>query len=394
MKKSKNFGMAVIALTLVLGLCACTAQLIEANIAQDSPTYVAGEDNQNFLRDLAGFTQGDGGYYFVDGSAVLHFYDPDKNQVYPVCDRANCTHNDSGCPAYLSPMTFYSMLPIHYYDGNIYLLGHEDNNGVEHVYMYQLSPKTLKRRPAAYLLDSAGGISINCFVHRGYVYYVYDGGEMEQTTTTLYRTQLGQTDVDAPEKVYTYSGIGANLVSLSARGNYIYFKTSSYADVQGNGYTTALHYLNIHDLSDTGEITQNDYGYFAGDDGVYYFQDANTVMHYDMQSGQSTEFCTAPGPCFISGDSQYLYFDNDRAVSLGLVDKDDRRVYVYDKTGQLVTQFAPRGAEDICYFGGEDVLLFEFIISGEVTQGGLQNYYALDKTQLLSGEKAFHDIGT
>ena len=391
MKFAKKAVTAVLVLTMVFSLCACTAEPIEANVAQASAGYVAGEDNQNFIDPLSGMVQGDGGYYSVKNS-ILYFYDPVQNEAYPVCDRANCTHDSSDCPAYLSMMTFYIYMPIFYYDGNLYLLGHEEDDGVERVYLYQISPKTLKRRPAAYLFDGAGSISINFFVHRGYVYFIYDGGEMEQTTATLYRTQLGNTSPDAPEKVYEYSAIGANLVSLSAYGNYIFFKTVSYTDTQGNGYAQSLRYVNIHDLKQTGEITGSGYWYFAGAEGVYYFEDENTVCLYNMENKKSTVFCTLNGPGLIYGDSNYLYFDNVRQIAAGGQGESERQIYVYDKSGNIVTQFVPRGAEDDCYFGGEDVLLFQTITTGEQMESGLETYYVLDKSHLLETDKPFEDI--
>ena len=391
MKFTKKAVTAVLMLIMVFSLCACTAEPIEANVAQASAGYVAGEDNQNFIDPLSGMVQGDGGYYSVKNS-ILYFYDPVQNEAYPVCDRANCTHDSSDCPAYLSMMTFYIYMPIFYYDGNLYLLGHEEDDGVERVYLYQISPKTLKRRPAAYLFDSAGSISINFFVHRGYVYFIYDGGEMEQTTARIYRTRIGNTSPDAPEKVYEYSAIGANLVSLSAYGNYIFFKTVSYTDTQGNGYAQSLRYVNIHDLKETGEITGSGYWYFAGEDGVYYFEDENTVCLYNMESKKSTVFCTLNGPGLLYGDSKYLYFDNVRVIAAGSREESERQICVYDKSGHLVTQFVPRSPLDDCYFGGDDVLIFQSVTTGETVEDSLATYYVLNKSQLLETNKPFKDI--
>ena len=72
------------------------------------------------------------------------------------------------------------------YDNALYLLGREKKGASsESVYIYQISLENFKQKKAAYLFDSASSISVVCIIHRGYVYFSYDGGEMEEKEVKL-----------------------------------------------------------------------------------------------------------------------------------------------------------------------------------------------------------------
>ena len=147
-----------------------------------------------------------------------------------------------------------------------------------------------------------------CIIHRGYVYFSYDGGEMEETKATLYRTKLGELSKNSPEKIFEFNGIGASIARLSAYGNKLFFNTSSYSDLQGNGYETVLNCMDIHTLENK-TIPQRKYSHFADEGKVYYFKDENTVAYYDLSNQKHKIFCKIDGPCYISADDNYIYFD-------------------------------------------------------------------------------------
>lgn len=392
----KNFFKKMIALLittiLLLSFSSCSTNNIEVNVDQDSETYIANEDFQNYLNSFSAFVKVDGGYYFLS-DCKLYFYDTVKNQAYPVCNKANCKHEGSDCLAYLSPLEFYAGMSLHYYDNALYLLGYEqEGNAVYKNYMYQISLDNFKRKKAAYLFESSGQISTLFMIHRGYVYFTHGESPMKEATAVLYRTKLGNTSSDAPEIVYEFDGIGADIATLSAYGNYMLFNTTSFEDPEGNGYKVVTNYIDIHTLKNQ-TISNIRYAHFADEGKVYYFKDNKIVECYDLKTKKAELFCNIDGPCYISADSNYIYFDSRQKM---YTDESftDRKIYVYDKSGKYITEITPKNPKDDCYFGGDDIMIFkEVTVTNEAVESeGLKGYYILDKSQLTSSDKQFIDM--
>ena len=72
----------------------------------------------------------------------------------------------------------------------------------------------------------------------------------------------------------------------------------------------------------------------------------------------------------------------------------DRKIYVYDKSGNYITEIVPKNPKDDCYFGGDDIMIFkEIAVTDEVVESeGTNGYYVLDKSQLTSPDKQFIDM--
>ena len=72
----------------------------------------------------------------------------------------------------------------------------------------------------------------------------------------------------------------------------------------------------------------------------------------------------------------------------------DRKIFVYDKNGNYVTEITPKNPKDDCYFGGDDIMIFkEVAVTGEAIEAeGAKNYYILDKSQLTSQDRQFIDM--
>ena len=102
-------------------ICSCSTNQIKTNVNQDSNNYIANEDFQNYISEMSSFVKVKDGYYFTS-DALLFYYDTENNQAYPVCNKTNCTHSDSNCQAYLSPLKFYPEMSMYYYDNALYLL--------------------------------------------------------------------------------------------------------------------------------------------------------------------------------------------------------------------------------------------------------------------------------
>lgn len=392
MKRIKKIIALSVILVISVSLCSCSTNKIETNVNQNSNNYIENEDCQNYISEMSSFVKVEDGYYFTSDSKLFYF-DTENYQAYPVCSKTNCDHSDSNCQAYLSPLKFYPEMSMYYYDNALYLLGRENKGAsFESVYIYQISLENFKQKKAAYLFDSTSGISVVCTIHRGYVYFTYDGGEMEETKATLYRTKLGELSQNSQEKVFEFDGIGATIARLSAYGNKLFFNTSSYSDLQGNGYETVLNCMDIHTLENE-TIPQRKYSHFADNGKVYYCKDENTIAYYDISSKEHKAFCKIDGPCYISADDNYIYFDNLQSIIVGKTEKHNRAILVYDKSGNYITNIIPKSSEDECYFGGNDIIIFKETVYEEATEADdAKGYYVLDKSQLTSSDKQFIDM--
>ncbi len=378
---------------ITLLLCTgCSSDKINININQNSEEYIANEDYQYFLDSYSSFIKTDGGYYFVT-DLKLYFYDTEKKESYPVCSKANCKHSDSDCSAYLSPLKYIPMAGMSYYDHSLYILGYEKSGESKRQnYIYQINLDNFKHKKAAYLFDSSSAFSVDYVVHRGYVYFVYGQSSMTQGSTVLYRTKLGNTKNDAPEAIYEFSGIGTNLFGLSAYGNNLFFITSSYEDEEGNGYETTGNIMDIHSL-EAKEGVDALFASYLNEEYIYFENDKNSVHRIHIHTNEEEFFCNIDGPAYISADSKYIYFDNRQKMHIE-ENFNDRKIYVYDKSGNYITEIVPKNPKDDCYFGGDDIMIFkEITVTGEVVESeGAKGYYVLDKSQITSPDKQFIDM--
>lgn len=378
---------------ITLLLCTgCSSDKINININQNSEEYIANEDYQYFLDSYSSFIKTDGGYYFVT-DLKLYFYDTEKKESYPVCSKANCKHSDSDCSAYLSPLKYIPMAGMSYYDNSLYILGYEKSGESKRQnYIYQINLDNFKHKKAAYLFDSSSAFSVDYVVHRGYVYFVYGQSSMTQGSTVLYRTKLGNTKNDAPEAIYEFSGIGTNLFGLSAYGNNLFFITSSYEDEEGNGYETTGNIMDIHSL-EAKEGVDALFASYLNEEYIYFENDKNSVHRIHIHTNEEEFFCNIDGPAYISADSKYIYFDNRQKMHIE-ENFNDRKIYVYDKSGNYITEIVPKNPKDDCYFGGDDIMIFkEIAVTDEVVESeGTNGYYVLDKSQLTSPDKQFIDM--
>ena len=387
-------------LTLLSTLLAgCSGSEIYVNTEQNAVSYVENEDYQGFLdqNSMSAFAKAENGYYFFN-NMHLYFFDTEKKEAYLVCSKANCEHDTDSCTALFSIFNFYPF-QLEYYGNSLYVLGwEEEGNNLRHNYIYEISLDNYKRKKAAYLFDSAGLDLFSFMIHRGYVYYLKGGaGDLKETTSYLYRVKLGNTnEKEKSEVIYEFSGIGASISNFSASGNNIIVLKAVYGDTEGNNYETSYDLIDIHSLESRNIVGNEAYSLFAEGEYAFYEKGENTVNRINLNTKEEAFFCNIDGPAYISADSNYIYFDNRQKM---YIDEsfDDRKIFVFDKSGNYVTEITPRNPKDDCYFGGDDVMIFKEVTSGEtVTDGstktGAKGYYVLDKSQITSPDKQFVDM--
>lgn len=387
MKKNYCIILCVIfTVSLSILLSGCSQSKLQINTNQMSDNYILNEDHQNYLESYSNMAETNNGYYFINNN-LLYFFDKESLETIIVCNKLNCEHNNDSCTAYFSIFSFYP-LQLAYYDNALYVVGWESEGAnIHHNYIYQISLDSFKRKKAAFLYNSNGVDSMAFILHRGYVYFTYGNSTMKESKKTLYRAKLGNIKNNTIETVFEFTAIGSDIFGLSAYGNNVFFTTASYDDEKGNGYNTSLNSIDIHTSETQIILENNQYSYFADEQYIYYEKDKNTVNIIHLNTKEEFPFCKIDGPCYISADDNYLYFDNQQAR---YIDESiaDRLITVVDKkTGNVIASVSPKNKNDECLFGGNDFIFFK-----EITNKGLQKYYSIDKTRLIQNKIDYIDM--
>ena len=384
----------IVVLVLSALSAGCSGKAMHINTSQKSASYVEDEDYQSFLRADSAFAKAENGYYFLNGMK-LYFFDTKAKESYIVCNKTNCKHDSADCMADFNIFNYYPF-QLSFCNNALYILGwEEEGNNLRHNYIYEISLENYKRKKAAYLFDGTDTGSVSFIIHRGYVYYLKgSAGSLKETTSYLYRKKLGSTNKkEKAEIIYEFSGIGASIIDIKASANHILVLNASYGDTKGNDYKTSYCKIDIHSL-EAKEIAGNEtYSLFADENNIYYENGTDKVYCINLNTNEEKLFCNINGPCYISADSKYIYFDNRQKMHIE-ENFNDRKIYVYDKKGSFVTEIVPKNPTDACYFGGDDVMIFkEITVTGEVVESeGAKGYYVLDKSQITSPDKQFIDM--
>lgn len=119
-------------------------------------------------------TKSDTGYYFFLANRFLHYMDKESLETTPVCNKANCLHNNRDeCDAYFNtykvPTTVAGSNVVQYYDNNLYVVLRNDDEYGEFVgtSLYKVSLDGTSREK---LISFDFGIPA-WLIHRGDFYY-------------------------------------------------------------------------------------------------------------------------------------------------------------------------------------------------------------------------------
>lgn len=314
----KNCVAIIVALVLIWGLTGCgssgleKAAVIDVNTAQSSTGYVEHEDYQAAVSIFGStyahrFTEGEGGYYYsiYGNSSNLMFYDTATGVSIPVCNQPNCTHENRECNAYLGYLS--SIEFIQYYDGNLYLFGHDgrDDGQVE---LYRVSADGTTRGKIGTIFTVKGDtVTYNAAIHRGYAYATLNGAGADKRTVEVHRLSLSG-DRES-EVVHTFDESYGGIAFLKAYGNYLYMEFCYYADEDGNGYTGDLYRMNIHTDETELLVTNCKYDFVANEEYLFYNRDSEVIAH-NLQTHEETVILNNGYSNYMVLDGKFLCCDN------------------------------------------------------------------------------------
>ncbi len=323
------------------------------------------------------FAAADGGYYYIgkwNKAFFLLFFDRDTKECYPVCGKADCTHDNMECNAYVGyqysknrqTTTYYLDSAVYYYKDNVYLL---DTNG----YLVRFSTDGSTREKIAVVYAYGGESGTNLVFHDDYV-YVYNLlghlGNEEEAVETIKRYSL---DGKKEETVLEYTGTGAAITRAKSYGERLYFliETATMSkDEKANKVIMNSRYNSLYaydyKTGTAGKVLEGSITDYCIDEvsgNIYYYEYNDGMYCYNVKSKEKNKIFDGSEETRkmeLSFDGKYVYADNrfwsiEAARSYQTY---DRKCVVYSTDGKLINTISCKG-ETFAFFGDEDYMFAE-----------------------------------
>lgn len=326
------------------------------DLDDDSLVYEEGTDAQSFLY-AAEVTKAPNGYYYWDemnqtGLGMLMYYDVESGQCVPLCNRPNCSHDDTECNAYFNRAgeagDYFDRTFIQYYDGSVYILGYDTDSYVN-LYKIAADGSSWEKCMSLYKADMTSTDESNCnsgiqtsqwvaprvVIHRNYVYYLI----WNESTPKIQRIKLGSSE---SENLYNTSGERASIDWMKIYGDYVFWRSVNYTDENYEDFTGAIMAYNCK-TNKIYTVKTGDVGDFYISNDLLYYTTATGVGCYNLATQINTVIIDNGTPYTkIKVDSQYIY----------TYDWDMHTLMVYSLEGKTVAALEDEDVNN-CWFGDE-----------------------------------------
>lgn len=330
-------------------------------------TASAGENEESsWNTDVHGIAKAEGGYYFLQMKSkgmCLYFYDESVQRSIAVCSKAECNHDNVQCNAFFLTSEYLSS-PIHYYQGNIYLVKVKNGMGV----LTKIQPDGNEREEICELFPNANVTSVSMVFHDNAA-YVYDhtghaGSEQEQDET-IKKVEL---DTKKSEDIYTYRGTGSAISGARSFGNKLFFKVRTYEINKDTLKQSFQYQLYAYDY-DTGTVQTvaegkniSDYYVDLQNNILYYYVIGEGLYQCRLDSSEQKLIYKADATIAVASlsfDGRYLYMGNGGIGSAtDAKSAIDRVVYVLDTDGNVCNKINMQSNMKL-YYGDADYLFAE-----------------------------------
>lgn len=352
----------ILGIILISLLAGCKNETTSTIIKSEE--YVHGQDDQPFYDGFRQVAAGEDGYYFSSGF-WMYYFDKETEQMYPLCNKAECSHETDSCTATISGSTAfrYANHKLYYLDND-----REDKNKC---YLWQMNEDGTNREPLFHIYTEVENIVTQIYieyfcVHRGYAYYVLldKDPETKDAAHKVIKRELKK-DTKA-EIIATYEE--KNIEHIHGFGNYIYYYTSIVKE-DGVYNDICCYDIQNNDLKILAAELVGVSGITVYDDVIYYVKD-NKVWTLNREEAVSKELMEIPekGAMDLNVNGEYISIDNRAKLFINAAKEDqlgnmeyfkDRCIYIYDKnTLKLVETYRPKDDSDFLLGNGYMVLDF------------------------------------
>lgn len=331
--------------------------------------------------------KGENGYYYFGGfGQYILYFDAATQEAIPLCSKAECSHDDSECMAYVGASN--EALQIYFYNDKLYWL--ENNAGM--VILVECRSDGSERKNVGELCV-ANDDTVNITFCNNYIYFTENAGHsVSDEDKTIFLKRMSLSDKNF-ETVYEYKGKNAVIQNLKTYSDEVYFVITSVEKTgedtyerSGKGVFAADSKSNetrvvIDDnVYDYCIDTQNKYlYYYLYSDGLYRAKDENKEKIYTAT--QHTGFCN------LTFDGEYVYMDNDywETFSSYFMKNDydiDRLIWVYDN-GELKTTIDIKASGMTKHINGDSEYFFADIRREESSDKKLKGKSCFSKKEFF-----------
>lgn len=287
-------------------------------------------DSQAFWNDAPfAFARGENGYYYIseryDVRNVM-FFDAVTKESYPVCGKAECTHDNENCDAYLGDD--YNHQSIWYYRGHLYLMRYDERQA--DLILVEFNQDCTQRKELfvvarnsdrsegryglvfhdedVYIYDILGTATFESDNHISINKMALDGSKKEEIFVK---------EMDAVE----FSAISA----VKSYGDFLMFTVVT-REVVEDTVQSEMSGIYAYDYQ-SGEISTFldepicDYTIDEKNQILYYYKFGDGLYKKDLQSQQTERIyqCEENNKfCQISYDGKYIYINNQRMETIWL----------------------------------------------------------------------------
>lgn len=340
-------------------LAGCTSNLSEGNSKSNGSEFVMGSDHQAECKFGVAYTE-NGRYFteFISNPTELYdawilYYEDFGGDAVPVCNKANCNHDNEECNAYFSTENYKRTTNnfIWYYKDSLYVYVARDGySAIEKIKKDGSSREescVLYRAMASEEVEDDVVINNSYYpevmIHRGYAYFSnYYPGCKE---CGIYRVKLDSSE--KAQKLASVDGKSPMLYRIKGYGDSVYYQKGDFSSTDYSATGISLYCWNEKDGEQVvaPEIVSF---YSVGKSMVYYYDIVNmdSLMGLDTNTKQTTLFFDSGG---VEGGMYDIFFEKEDRVYLIREEKQ----YVYDLSGELVDTLT-----------GPDII-YPYVVNGE-----------------------------
>lgn len=337
---------------LILALCLLGGCGEEANASPEaSPGVTPGaeientappEENRAMCSANMGWCSTENGLgFYIPGSRVLNYYDPEYGQMFAMCSQSGCCHTDESCEAWIGNNVAY-FAP---YDGAWWSISNESDGSVV---IRRIDPESRQREVVA-ALESTDEVSYyagNAYISHGYIYgsfykniFSADGVSSEALFMRFDLDGDGVETLFSGSESVNFAGSDGQSVLLLVSGYDAESLTFSeyaaqfpdrdygeYIDGYMDEHLSTELRLYAFDMSSYETLASEDVWLSPsmflcryGDLSLYAVGD--TLCCYDFAAGESRELCTQEGLVnFWAMDGKAFYISNTGTLELRYCD--------------------------------------------------------------------------
>ncbi len=290
-------------LTSGCGKAADTVRLseIDGGDLDESQSYFSPDTGAQVAR-------GENGYYYMDSyGEYIKYYDIASDNEIVLCSKAECSHDNRECNAYLGGEYLYQ---VYFYKGYLYLLNISKGN----IELVRCKADGSGREALGELCESSD-YNVSVVFLNDYVYFsiIRNGASDREGKICIYRMPLDKREV---ETVYTYNSVDSVFIKLRGYGNNLYFTIMSVEEDENGKFSRSGKGLLCYN-SGSGEVNkvidESIYDYCIDTDKgyiYYYVYGEGLYRAKDKIKEKIFDATDQTGFCDLSYDGRFVYMEN------------------------------------------------------------------------------------